>query len=85
MKGHLVHHDAIDLLRLDVGQQAAQRRAVHVGAGEPAIVILIGQQGPSLAALAAGVRLAGTPLRVERVEVLIQAFLGRLPGVNSAP
>src|ERR1035441_10200673 len=43
------------------------------------------QQRPSLAGLAADVVLAGVPLGVERVEVLAQALLRRLPGVDGAP
>lgn len=60
---HMVDHDAVDLLLFNVGQQAAQRRAVHVGLREPVIVVLICQQRPSL---------AGVPPRIERVEILIQ-------------
>src|SRR2546423_15170690 len=39
----LVHDYCIDLARLNVGQQALQGRAVHVAAGEAAVVVPGGQ------------------------------------------
>ena len=80
----LVDHDDIDPTVLDVGQQAAQGRALQRGAGEAAVVVAIGHQGPALSALAGDVRLAGVALGVEGVELPLQALLGALPGVDRA-
>ena len=41
---HLVHDDAVDLAGLDVGQQAFERRPVHVAAGETAVVVAVGER-----------------------------------------
>jgi DNA-binding NarL/FixJ family response regulator len=81
---HLVDHHAIDLFGLDVGKQAAQGRAVHVGSGVAAVVVLVRHERPALAGLAADEGLAGVALRVERVEVLVQALVGRFPRVDGA-
>ncbi len=51
----LVEHHAVYLAGPDVGEQALQRRAVHVGAGVADVVVLGGQGGPTLAGLAADV------------------------------
>ena len=43
----LVDDHAVDLAGLDVGQQALQGGAVHVAAGEAAVVVAVGQARPS--------------------------------------
>ena len=45
---HLVDHHAVHGAGLDIGQQPLQRRAVHVGAGVAAVVVLLRQAPPSL-------------------------------------
>jgi len=57
-------------------------RAVHVAAGVPAVVVAGGQAFPALAALAGDVRLARFALRIERVELLFESFVRRLPRVD---
>ena len=47
---HLVDHDAVDHAGLDVGHQPFQGRAVHVAAGESAVVVLLRAGSPSLRA-----------------------------------
>src|SRR3977135_4657255 len=68
----------------DFGKQALQRRALQRAAGEPAIIVGGLDQPPSLAPLAADESLARLALRVQRVEVLFQPFLGRFACVNCA-
>ncbi len=49
--------------------------------GDAAIVIAVLQQRPAFAGLARHIGRAGTVLRIERVEVLLQSFLARLARV----
>jgi hypothetical protein len=84
-KDHLVDHHAIDKPLADVLEQLIQRRPVHVRAGKPAVVIMIRQRHPSLAALASDERLGRIALGVKRVEFLLQSFLSGLAGVDGAP
>jgi hypothetical protein len=76
-------HD-IDPAAADVGQQTLQRWELHIAAREPAIVVMGPRHNPALMALAADVGLAGFTLCGERVEFLLQPFLGGLPGVDGA-
>ena len=46
---------------------------------------MVGQRDPALALLAGDVGEPGLALGVEAVELLLQALLGRLPGVDRAP
>ena len=78
----LVDDHAVDLAGLDVGHQASEGRPVDVAAGEPAVVVAVGQAGPALAGLAADVGLARLALGVEGVELLLQPLLGALAGVD---
>src|SRR4051794_999546 len=61
-----------------------QGRALQRAAGQPAIIIGGLDQPPALAALTADERLAGFALRMQRVEILLQPFLGRFAGVDGA-
>ena len=79
-----VDDHAIDLAGLDVGQEALQGGPVHVAAGEAAVVVAVGQQGPALSGLAADVGLGRFALGVEGVELLFEAFFGALAGVDGA-
>src|SRR6267142_127906 len=58
------------------------RRPVDVRAAVAAIVIASGQTTPALVPLAGDISLAGLPLRIEGVEVLIESFLGALARVD---
>ena len=80
----LVDHHDVDLAGLDVGQQPLQRRPLHGAAGEAAVVVAALTQSPALVSLAFDVGLAGFALGVERVELLLQALLGGLAGVDRA-
>lgn len=82
---HLIDHDAVDLARLDVRQQALESRAVHVAAGESAVVVAVAQADPALVLLAGDVCFARVALGVQRVELLLEALLRALAGVNRAP
>jgi hypothetical protein len=57
-------------------EQPRQSWPVHVGAGEAAIVIEIGQCDPSFAPLTLDEGLGSFALRIERVKFLLQAFFG---------
>ena len=61
-----------------------QAGAFQRAAGDAAVVILIADQHPALGALAGDVGLAGLALGVERVELLLQPFLGGLARVDRA-
>jgi hypothetical protein len=54
---NFVDNDRVDLPGFNVGQQPLERRAVHVAAGEAAIVIAVGQADPALGLLAGDVGL----------------------------
>jgi hypothetical protein len=78
----LVDHDNIGLALTDVGEQLLQCRPLHIAAGAPAIVIALRQAGPALMALAFDESFAGLALGVQRVELLLQSFLGRFASVD---
>src|SRR5271163_2267958 len=74
----------VDPAGSDIGEQALQRRPLHIAARGPAIVIAGSDQHPALVALAADEGLAGFALRRERVEFLLKPFLGGFAGVDRA-
>ena len=80
----LVDHDDVDQPLLDVGEQLLQRRPFQRAAGEAAVVVGVSDQRPALRALAGDVGLTGLALGVQRVELLLEALLGGLPGVDRA-
>ena len=80
----LVDDDDVDPPRLDVGEQPLQRRPLHRGAGEPAVVVSRAQAHPALVPLAGDVGLAGLALRMQRVELLLEPLLGGFAGVDRA-
>src|SRR4051812_4056999 len=49
---------------------------------EPAVVVVLRKAGPPLGSLAADKGFSRLPLGVQGIEIEIQAFLGRFPGVN---
>ena len=61
-----------------------ERRAVHVAAGEAAVVVAIGEQRPSFVTLAGDVGLGGFTLGIERVKFLVEAFFRRFACVDGA-
>ena len=80
----LVDHHHVDQPILDVLQQAFQAGAFQRPARDAAVVILIADQHPALGPLACDERLARLSLSVERIELLLQPFLGRLARVDRA-
>src|SRR5437773_2661721 len=78
----LVDDHDVDPASLDVGEQALQRWPLDVATREPAIVVAGSGQYPALVTLAADVGLAGFALRLERVELLLEPFLGGFAGVD---
>ena len=80
----LVDHHHVDAAGLDVGEQPLQRRAFQRRAGDAAVVVAVGHQHPAFGLLAGDVGLAGLALGIERVELLLQAFLAGLAGVDRA-
>src|SRR4051794_23407822 len=61
-----------------------QGRALQRTAGQPTIIVGGLDQPPALALLAADEGFAGFALRMQRVEILLQLFLGRFAGVDGA-
>ena len=81
---HLVNDDAVHPAGIDVGQKPLDRRTLQRPARDPAVVVAILKEHPALVLLAGDIGGAGFILRVERVELLIEAFLRRLPRVDRA-
>jgi hypothetical protein len=80
----LVDDDHVDLADANVVQHPLQRRAIHRAAGIGAVVVE-GREGcPTLVLLARDIGLAGFALRIERVELLLEALLRRFAGVDGA-
>src|SRR4029450_9058019 len=81
----LVDDHNLDLAGAYIGQEVLQRRAVERAAGVAAVVV-VGRQGPpAFVPLALDVGPTSLTLGVERVEVLLPAFLGGLAGIDRAP
>ena len=80
----LVGHDDIDTPRTNIGEQALQGRALHRGAGDAPVIVGGGDQAPALVALAADISFTGLALGMQRVELLLQSFLGGFAGVDRA-
>ena len=78
----LVDDDHIDLPGVDVRQQAAQPRTLHVPARETTIVIAIRQSRPAPHPLSFDIVFRRFPLRIQRVELLFETFLVALAGVD---
>ena len=81
---NLVDNDDVDAACPDIVEQFCESGSVHRSAGEPAIVIEIGELCPALVLLAEYIGGTGLTLRIQRVEVLLQALFGRLAGVDGA-
>jgi hypothetical protein len=69
----------------DIGQEALEGRAIHGTAGEPAVIVGGLHEEPAFTPLAPDESLAGLPLGMQGVEILLESFLGRLAGVDRAP
>jgi hypothetical protein len=80
----LVDDHDVDPADPDIGDQVLQGGSLQTATGEAAIVIAGSDRYPALVALAADVRLAGFALRRERVEFLLEPFLGGFASVDRA-
>ena len=80
----LVDDHNIDQPILNVGQQALDCWAIESATGDAAIIVLIADLHPAFRTLAGNIGLARLALSIERVELLLETFLGRFSGVNSA-
>ena len=78
----LVDDNDIDPVGSNVGEELLQGRAVGGSAREAAIVISGTNQCPAGMGLTADIGLRRIILRIERVEVLIEARFGRDPGID---
>jgi len=56
-----------------------------LGPSETSVVVVIGESNPAFVALALDIRLGAFALRIERIELLIESFFGRLARVDRAP
>jgi hypothetical protein len=80
----LVDHDGVDARGLDVRQEPSESGPINRAAGEPAVVVAVGQAGPALLLLAGDVGLGRLTLGVEAVELLVQTLVRGLAGVDGA-
>src|SRR5205823_7698262 len=80
----LVDDHDVDPSSPNIGEQVLRRGSLEIAAREPAIVIAVSRQMPTLVLLAANVGLAGFALRRQRVELLLEPFLRRFAGVDRA-
>ena len=81
---HLVEHDDVYPRIFNVRQQPLQCGALHATAGVAPVIIRCLDDFPSFVLLARDIGLAGLPLGMERVELLVQTFLGRFAGIDGA-
>ena len=72
----LVDDHDLDLARFDVGEQPLKSWPLHRAARKASVVVHVGNGDPSGVPLARDVGLASLPLRVERVELLLEALIG---------
>src|SRR5260370_15308041 len=79
-----IDYDYVDEFLTNVRQQPLQSGTLYGAAREAAIIIGGLDQPPAFAGLTLDERLARVALRMERIEVLPQSFLGRLAGVDRA-
>src|SRR3984957_21155938 len=80
----LVDNDDVDLASANVIEELLERWPVHRAAGVAAVIVAIANELPAFMSLALDVGFRGLPLIVERVELLLQAVLGRDAGVDCA-
>src|SRR3984957_4686763 len=80
----LVDNDHVDPGSTNVIKELLERWPVHRAAGIASIVVAGPDQLPALMSLALDVGFRRLPLIVERVELLLQAMLGRDAGVDGA-
>ena len=74
--------DYVDRSLVDISQQTLERRSFHGPAGQTAVIVCGLDQAPSFPSLALDERFAGFALRLQRVEVSLQPFLGWFAGID---
>src|SRR5882724_9031753 len=82
---YLVDDHDLDLAGVNVDEEALQRGALQRATGMTTIVVVCHQRPPALMLLTLDVGLASLALSVERVELLLQAFLRGFARVDRAP
>ena len=70
--------------RFDVAEQPLKRRSLHRAARQPSVVIQVWERRPPACFWLQDVGSASLPLRVERVELLLEPFVGGLARVDRA-
>jgi hypothetical protein len=80
----LVNDNDLNLAGLDIGEEPPERRPLHRAAREASVVVHVGARDPSGVALTHDIGFASLPLSIERIELLREALVGRLPGVDRA-
>jgi hypothetical protein len=80
----LVDDNDIDATGANVSEKLLQGRTVSGSAGEAAVVIAGPNQCPTGMGLTADIGLCRIILGIKRVEVLIEARVGRDPGIDGA-
>src|SRR5947208_12573734 len=81
---HLVDHDHVDQMGLNIGQQPLESRPFRRSAGISAVVIKAGKGGPALVPLTLYIGVTGLALRMQGIEILFQSLFGGFPGVDGA-
>ena len=71
-----VNDHAIDRPTLDVGHELFQCRAFEVCSREAPIVVMLGNNDPTLLCLSPDEMLGGLTLGVERIEIAVESLLG---------
>src|SRR5262249_23968502 len=66
----------IDLPSLDIGRESLECRAVEIAAAIATVVVAGSKRSPTSMGLAVDVCFGGFPLGIERIEILIESFLG---------
>ena len=72
---HLVDDHSVDPMVLDIRENPFQGGSLKGATGEAAVIVHLGQRGPTLVLLTEDKGFAGFPLGSERVEVLLEAVL----------
>src|ERR1700694_1854331 len=80
----LVDNDDVNLPGTDIVQQSLQVRSVGRPAGVSPIVVAGTDQGPAGMGLTLDIGGGSIVLRVQRVELLVEAMLGRDPRIDRA-
>jgi hypothetical protein len=80
----LIDNDNLNLAGLDVLQKPLESRPFHRPAGQASVIVHVRKRDPSGVPLAHDVGLARLPLGVERIELLLEALVGRFSGVDRA-